>query len=409
MICRSCGRPGTETILDLGRTPLANAFLTPEQLDDPEPTWPLDLALCPGCSLVQITETVPPDMLFRDYLYFSSFSDTMVRHARELVDGMIASLKLGAGSLAVEIASNDGYLLQHYQRRGIPVLGIEPARNIARIAQQERGIRTVCDFFGEPLAQQLLAEGVQADILHAHNVLAHVANLNGFVEGMRLMLKEGGRAVIEVPYCKDMFDRCEFDTIYHEHLCYFSLTALEHLFRRHGLVIEDVQRLEIHGGSLRVRCARADTATRSATSPSVEALLAEEAGWGVDRPEFYRGFALRIGTLRGQLRTLLADLKARGKRIAAYGAAAKGSTLLNYMGIGSDTVDFVVDRSSHKQGLHMPGVRLPIHSPARLLEAKPDYVLLLAWNFSEEILEQQAEYRRGGGRFIIPLPEPRIV
>ena len=404
--CRSCGESGLEMVLSLGRMPLANALLTAEQLDQPEPTYPLDLAFCPHCTLVQITETVPPEDLFREYLYFSSFSDTMLRHAQELVSRLIVSRRLDNNSLVIEVASNDGYLLQYYRQEGIPVLGIEPAVNVARVAQEERGIRTLCEFFGEGLARQLKERGEQADVIHAHNVLAHVADLNGFIRGIQWLLKDNGLAVIEVPYVKDLIDHCEFDTIYHEHLCYFSLTALDRLFQRHGLVIQDMERISIHGGSLRLLATKAISAHRG---PAVRALLDEEAAWGVDRLEFYRGFAQRVEYLKRSLHSLLIGLKREGKRLAAYGAAAKGSTLLNYVGIGRETLDFVVDRSTYKQGRYMPGVHLPIYSPANLLEAMPDYVLLLSWNFIDEILEQQAEYRHRGGRVIVPVPEVKTI
>lgn len=404
--CRSCGESGLEMVLSLGRMPLANALLTAEQLDQPEPTYPLDLAFCPHCTLVQITETVPPEDLFREYLYFSSFSDTMLRHAQELVSRLIVSRRLDNNSLVIEVASNDGYLLQYYRQEGIPVLGIEPAVNVARVAQEELGIRTLCEFFGEELARQLKERGEQADVIHAHNVLAHVADLNGFIRGIQWLLKDNGLAVIEVPYVKDLIDHCEFDTIYHEHLCYFSLTALDRLFQRHGLVIQDMERISIHGGSLRLLATKAISAHRG---PAVRALLDEEAAWGVDRLEFYRGFAQRVEYLKRSLHSLLIGLKREGKRLAAYGAAAKGSTLLNYVGIGRETLDFVVDRSTYKQGRYMPGVHLPIYSPANLLEAMPDYVLLLSWNFIDEILEQQAEYRHRGGRVIVPVPEVKTI
>lgn len=405
--CRSCGSGALELVLSLGETPLANSLLRKEELDRPEPRFPLDLVFCSACCLVQITETVPPEQLFREYLYFSSFSETMLAHARTLVERLIGELGLHGKSLAVEVASNDGYLLQYYKAAGVPVLGIEPAQNIARVAIEERGIPTISEFFGLDLARKLVAEGRRADVLHANNVLAHVADLNGFVEGVREILADDGIAALEFPYLGDMIEHAEFDTIYHEHLCYFSLSALTHLFGRHGLEALDVERLPIHGGSLLLTVGRAES--RRAPTAAVGALLAEERTRGMNDLAFYRGFAQRVLDLKAQLRALLDRLKKDGHRIAAYGAAAKGSTLLNTFQIGAETIDFVVDRNTHKQGLYMPGVHIPIAAPERLCEAMPAYTLLLTWNFAAEILRQQDEYRRRGGKFIVPIPDARIV
>lgn len=404
--CRSCTASGLDVVLSLGKSPLANSLLSAADLDKPEQTFPLDLAFCPRCSLVQITESVPPEKMFREYLYMSSVSDTMVAHAEKIASRMVERLGLGADSLALEVASNDGYLLQHYKKRGVPVLGIEPARNIAEVAERERGIRTIAEFFGTELAADLVAKGHRADVIHANNVLAHVPDLNGFVEGIRLVLKERGVAVIEAPYVKDFVDHTEFDTIYHEHLCYFSLTALDRLMTRHELVIVDVERLPIHGGSLRLFMSHARGHARGAAT---DALLAEENAAGIPELGFYETFASRVARLKEDLRKTLQEQKAQGKRIAAYGAAAKGSTLLNYFGIGAETIDFVADRSPYKQGRFMPGVRIPIVPPSELLAKKPDVCLLLTWNFADEILAQQAEYRRAGGKFIVPIPEVKIV
>lgn len=403
--CRSCGNSGLEQVLSLGKTPLANALLTRAQLSLPEPVFPLELAFCPGCSLVQILETVPPETMFTSYPYFSSFSDTAVRNAQSIAERLIAERNLDATRLAVEIASNDGYLLQFYRRAGVPVMGIEPASNIAQVAERERGIPTVREFFDVKLARRLRNEGRQADVIHANNVLAHVPALNAVVEGIRILLKDDGVAVIEVPYVREMIERCEFDTIYHEHLCYFSVTALQRLFQRHGLTLQNVERLPIHGGSLRLFAVPDGSAEPSA---AVAALIAGECATGIDQLSFYHDFARRVERLRSELREQLDELKQGGKRMAAYGAAAKGSTLLNYCGIGGETLDFVVDRSTYKQGLYMPGVHLPIYPTSRLLDSQPDNVLLLTWNFADEIMEQQAEYRRRGGHFIIPIPEPRV-
>jgi SAM-dependent methyltransferase len=401
--CRSCGSPVLKPVLSLGETPLANSFLTEEQIDEPEPTYPLELVFCPDCTLVQITETVPQEELFDHYLYFSSFSDTLLRHSREIVEELIAARGLDEKSLVVEIGSNDGYLLQYYVERGIPVLGIDPARNIVKVAN-ERGINTLCEYFDEDLGRTLAAKGSRADVIHANNVLAHVTDLNGAVAGIGHVLKDDGIAVIEVPYIKPLIDRTEFDTIYHEHRCYFSLTALDRLFKRHGLIVADVERIPIHGGSLRIYVDKGDE-----QSERVLSLLEEEDEWGVDRYAFYKDFGDQVEALRDELVSLLRDLKAAGNHIAVYGASAKGSTLLNYFGVGPEILDFVVDRSTVKQGYYTPGTHLPILSPEVLLEERPDYVLLLTWNFAREILEQQKVYHEQGGKFIIPIPEVKII
>jgi SAM-dependent methyltransferase len=400
--CRSCGAAQLETILDLGDFPLVNALPATEDLGRPDRRYPLVLVFCPACSLLQITCTVAPEELFREYLYFSSYSDTMLAHARSLVERIVAERKLKQEHLAVEIASNDGYLLCNYQRLGVPVLGIEPARNVARVAEA-KGIPTIVEFFGRTLAERLVAENRRADVIHAHNVLAHVADLNGVVAGIRTLLAPDGVAVIEAPYARNTIEGLEFDTIYHEHLCYFSASAVAALLARHQLVLADVERVAIHGGSLRLWIAHAGSEVR----PSVAALLAEERGLGMTRIDYYRDFGTRVSALRDDLVSYLRRLKAEGKRIAAYGAAAKGAVLLNYARIDKELVDFVADRSPHKQGRYLPGVRIPIRGPEALLKDRPDYVLLLAWNFEDEIRAQQADYLRQGGRFIVPVPAIR--
>jgi SAM-dependent methyltransferase len=387
-------------VLSLGLMPLPNRFLLPAQLAEPEPRFPLDLAYCPACTLVQITETVPPDAMFSDYLYLSSFSDTMVAHVQALSARLIAERRLGPSSLVVEVASNDGYLLRHYAAAGVPVLGIEPAENVAAIARERHGIPTRSLFFGERVADGLAGEGQLADVLHAHNVLAHVPDLNGFVRGIRRLLKPDGVAVIEVPYVGEMLARCEFDTIYHEHLCYFSLQALDALCHRADLAIADVRVVPIHGGSLQLLVVPAGAAVPSAR---VAALLEDEQQWAY-APERYRAFAEHVHGVRERLRGLLHDLAAAGRRIAAYGASAKGTVLLNFCGVGPDLVEFVVDRNPHKQGRFVPGVHVPVVAPDAIAARAPDYMLLLVWNIADEVLSQQAAWRERGGRFIVPVP-----
>lgn len=353
---------------------------------------------------MQITETVPPDKLFRDYAYFSSFSETMVNHARQIAERLVDDRDLNRNSLVVEVASNDGYLLQWYHKKGVPVLGIEPARNIAEVARRDRGIDTVSEFFGVDIAERLADEGRRADIIHANNVLAHVADLNGVVAGFAQLLKNEGRVIVEAPYLQDLLQHVEFDTIYHEHLCYFSLTALAALFERHGLEIVDVERMAIHGGSLRIHAAHKGKANVSA---AVKDLLAEEAAW-VNDEECYQNFSDQVIALGKSLTSFLQQLKNDGRRIAVYGASAKGSTLLNFFGIDDSLIDYVVDRSTVKQGRYTPGTHLKIFDPEKLVQDQPDYCLLLTWNFADEILKQQQEYRDAGGQFIIPVPEVRV-
>jgi SAM-dependent methyltransferase len=403
--CRSCQSESISEVLSLGRTPLANSLV--DNAETLEATYPLDLVFCRDCALLQITETVPPEVLFGHYLYFSSFSDTMVAHARELATRMIAERGLGTTSTVIEAASNDGYLLQHYARAGVGVLGIEPAANIAAVAERDRGVRTLCEFFGAPVASRLAREGTRADVFHAHNVLAHVADLNGFVAGIRSVLKDDGVAIVEAPQAREMIERLEFDTIYHEHLCYFSLSALTALFERHSLRIVHAEEVAIHGGTIRIFAEHFER--NSPQSSQVKALLEREARLGMKEEGFYKTFSDRVAALKIELKRTLAALKQQGHRIAAYGAAAKGSTLLNYSAVGAETLDFVADRSTYKQGKLMPGVHVPIVPPERLLTDKPDYVLLLVWNFADEVLKQQSEFRKRGGKFILPVPSVSIV
>ena len=402
--CRSCGSTQLSIFLSLGDLPLSDGFLEASQLVDNEPRYPLDVAFCATCSLVQILETVPPEELFgADYPYFSSFTDTLLRHSEANVKERIAERKLASDSLVVELASNDGYLLQYYKAGGVPVLGIDPAPGPVAAARA-KGIDTREAFFGVEFAKKLTAEGRRADVIHANNVLAHVADTNGFVEGIATLLKDDGVAVIECPYVKDLIEHGEFDTIYHEHLCYFSVTALRALFSRHGLYITRVVPLSIHGGSLRVFVEK-----QNRPEQSVHDYIESEQRLGLDRLDYYADFSNRVNQIRTELNELLQGLKERKARIVGYGAAAKGTIMLNYVGIGQETLDFVVDRNTHKQGRFIPGVRLPIASPERVLAEQPDYVLILPWNFKDEIMAQQAEYRRRGGKFIVPVPRPTII
>jgi SAM-dependent methyltransferase len=403
--CRSCGGERLTPALDLGLAPLADRLLTAEMLDTGDLAAPLTLVVCSDCALAQIRETVDPTVLFcNDYPYFSSVSKSLLEHFGASAAAILRERKLGAQSLVVEAASNDGYMLADFKAAGCRVLGIDPASGPVAAARA-RGIETLETFFTKDLAADLRTrEPAGAAVFLANNVLAHVPDLNGFVAGIRAVLADDGVAVIECPYVVDLVDHCEFDTIYHQHLCYFSVTALDRLFARHGLSLNRVDRTAIHGGSLRLFVEPRPTAR-----PTVERLLALEQERGFDRLDAYTNFASRVMNVRTALRALLSDLKADGASIGGYGAAAKGTTMLAYCGIGRETLDFVADKNTFKQGKFLGGNHLPIVPASALLERQPDYVLILAWNFAAEIMHEQAEYARRGGRFVVPIPEPKVV
>lgn len=401
--CRSCGADDLAPVLDLGEQPLANAYRRPEDTSE-ESRFPLALICCTSCSLVQLTVTVPPKVMFDDYQYFSSYSTTMVEQMGLLARRVTGQLCLTEGDLVVEVASNDGYLLKHYIGLGVAVLGIEPAKNVAEVAIKD-GVPTIVEYFGEESARDVLASYGPAKVMHANNVMAHVPDINDFVKGFAVLLADDGVAFVESPYLGDFIRQCEFDTTYHEHVFYYSLTAVDALVQRHGLVVSDIEHLPIHGGTL--RCALRHVG--APVSEAVTNLLALEARDGIADAAYYRDFAERVASLKERTVVLLTDLKANGATIAAYGAAAKGTVLLNHFGIGTDLIDVVVDRNPHKQGYLMPGVGIPVEDPAALLERQPSHVLLLAWNFVDEVMAQQQEYRDGGGMFIVPIPELRLV
>ncbi len=402
--CRSCGSDAMDRVLALGELPLSDGLIRPGSDPAREATYPLTLVRCRECTLAQILETVPPGTLFgEEYPYFSSFSDALVEHARVNVEGILARRPLNEGSLVVELASNDGYLLQWFAKAGIPVLGIDPAPGPARAAE-EKGIETICDFFGPDLAAELTDGGRHADVIVGNNVLAHVPDQNRFVEAMERLLAPGGTVVMEFPYVRDLVEHGEFDTIYHEHHCYFSVTSVERLFARHGLDLVRVEHHPIHGGSLRVFFER-----EGRVEASVSEYLRSEANEGINDAGFYADFAARVESIRRNLVALIDDLVDGGASVVAYGAAAKGAIMLNYCGIGSERLSYIVDRNVHKQGWLMPGVHIPIVGPERLSVEPPDYLLILAWNFKDEIMAQQEAFAQGGGRFVVPVPEPTIL
>ena len=406
MPCRACGAPVRETLVDLGMSPLCESYVAAENIDRVESFYPLHVFVCERCFLAQLREYVSADAIFGEYAYFSSYSDSWLRHAEEYTAMATARFGLGPRSRVVELASNDGYLLQYFVRAGIPVLGVEPAANVAKAAE-ERGVRTMVAFFGPDTARQLRSDGWSADLMAANNVLAQVPDLNGFVSGIKIGLAEHGVATLEFPHIVRMIEENQFDTIYHEHFSYFSLSTVTALFARHGLIVFDVEELPTHGGSLRVYARHAEDATRLVES-RVGGLLEQEERLGVCTLGYYRTFAERVRETKRKLLEFLIDAKRHGKSVVGYGAPGKGNTLLNYCGIRTDFVDFTVDRNPYKQGKFLPGTHIPIYSPGRLEEARPDYVLILPWNLKDEIVKQLSGIRSWGGQFVVPIPTLQV-
>lgn len=405
LVCRSCGAPLDRVMVDLGSSPLANSYLSSTALARAELFLPLCVYVCERCWLCQLPECATPQEIFSDYAYFSSFSTSWLEHARGYVDAVVPRFGLGPASQVVEIASNDGYLLKNFVARGIPVLGVEPAANVAEAARAI-GIPTEVRFFGRDAARDLAARGLSADLLLGNNVLAHVPDLDDFVGGLALLLKPEGVLTMEFPHLVQMIAGNQFDTIYHEHYSYFSFVAVERVFAAHGLELFDVEELPTHGGSLRIfaRHQTASGATSGPRTPRVADLLARERAAGVESLTYYAGYSERVRETKRALLDFLIREKRAGKSIVGYGAPAKGNTLLNYCGVRGDFLDYTVDRSPHKQGLFLPGTRIPIRAPEAIFETRPDYVLILPWNLRKEISEQMAAIRDWGGRFLVAIP-----
>ena len=404
--CRFCATPLEHTFVDLGMSPLCQTHIEPHQLNHMEAFYPLHVFVCHECFLVQLDEYVSPQIIFSDYAYFSSFSDSWVQHAKDYTGMITARFGLGPNSKVMEIASNDGYLLQHFVLRGIPVLGIEPAANVAEVAIK-KGIPTTVRFFGEQTARAIAAEHGQADLLLGNNVLAHVPKLNDFVSGMKALLKPGGVITMEFPHLYRLMEQNQFDTIYHEHFSYLSFHTVERVFAHHGLVLFDVEELTTHGGSIRI-FARHATDTSKAVTPQVTRMREMEIHAGFRTLARYRAFAEQVTETKRKILSFLIDAKRHGKSVVGYGAPGKGNTLLNYCGIRRDFLDYTVDRSPHKYGRYTPGTHIPIYHPDRIRETRPDYLFLLPWNLKDEISQQMSYIREWGGKFVVPIPEIQI-
>jgi SAM-dependent methyltransferase len=404
--CRFCGTSLEHTFVDLGTSPLANSYLTAEQLEKMEPFYPLHVYVCSACHLVQLPLCRSAEDIFSDYAYFSSYSESWLNHARCYTLMMIDRFGFGTGSNVVEIASNDGYLLQYFKERGIPVLGIEPAGNVGKVAQ-DAGIPTLVKFFGERTGRELSLSGKQADLLIGNNVLAHVPDINDFLRGMKIILKQAGIITMEFPHLMRLMDETQFDTIYHEHFSYLSFLTVEKMFLTHGLTLFDVEELPTHGGSLRIYARHTEDSSKTIDRHVIDLRNREKAA-GFERMDHYLSFSEKVKETKRRILTFLIEAKRKGKSVAGYGAPAKGNTLLNYCGIRSDLIDYTVDRSPHKQGHYLPGVRIPIHSPEKINDTRPDYLVILPWNLKEEIMAQMSHIRKWGGKFVVFIPDVEV-
>ncbi len=405
-VCRFCGHGLKHTFVDLGMSPLCESFLTSAQLNQMEPFYPLHVFVCDNCFLVQLGEYVSPEKIFTEYAYFSSYANTWLDHCRDYTEQMIKRFGLNSKSFVVELASNDGYLLQYFVQKNIPVLGIEPAVNVAKVAV-EKGVPTLVKFFTKELATELAAQGKQADLLAGANVLAQIPDLRDFVAGMKILLKPSGVITVEFPHLLRLMEGNQFDTIYHEHFSYFSFLAAEKIFAAFGLVLFDVEELSTHGGSLRIFGRHAEDSSKPVSARVVEMKAREEAA-GLSSVDSYRSFAEKVKDTKRQLLECLIQVKQEGKSIVGYGAPGKGNTLLNYCGVGTDFLDYTVDRNPYKHGQFTPGRHIPIYSPEKIRETRPDYLLILPWNLKNEIMQQMAHIREWGGKFIVPIPQATV-
>jgi len=405
--CRNCGNSLTYTFADLGASPLCNELVQPEKINKGQQTYPLHAYVCEECFLVQIGTGISPQEIYADYTYFSSYSDSWLDHSKQYVQEMTSNFNINPDCFVMEIASNDGYLLQYFKDKNIPILGIEPSGTVAKAAK-EKGIPTEEVFFGKQTAEEIKSEYRSADLILGNNVLAHVPGIHDFMDGLEVVLSEDGIMTFEFPHLMQLVENNQFDTIYHEHFFYYSLHAVKTLFKKHGFKIFDVHQLPTHGGSIRIFITRAANKNYEINRRVTE-LLSEERMKGYLDVEFYTKFGERIKQTKRALLSLLTELKNKGKSIAGYGAPGKGNTLLNYCGIGTDFIDYTVDRSPHKQGHYLPGSLMPVHRPDKIRETKPDYILILPWNLKDEIMTQMDDVQEWGAKFIVPIPQPKVI